>query len=168
MSSSCMLSQSSLVLRGRSSCPVAKVALARQSTDDTSKRVLERTAWRAYFVGAGPDERIVAEVATNVGGDHLTIYPVTRNEVLILAVRGIRRRAGAVVSSRRHGSLLCREWKAGFVPDSRGEDEGEGDEEAEVSLEGEEGSSRRSLEGGEKRTETRETETLEVLGGRNG
>lgn len=53
----------------------------------------------SYFVGAGPNEGIVAEVATDVGGDHLTIYAIPRNEVLILAGRSVRRRAGAVVSS---------------------------------------------------------------------
>lgn len=58
-----------------------------------------RAAWYSYFVGAGPNERVVAKVATNVGGDDLPVYTITRNEVLILAVRGIRRRAGAVVSS---------------------------------------------------------------------
>ena len=99
MSNSCRLLQSNLVLPGRSSCPVAEAALAGLSTDDTSKRGVARAVWRSYFVGSGPNERVVAEVATDVGGDHLTIYAITGNEILVLAVRSIRRRAGAVFSS---------------------------------------------------------------------
>jgi hypothetical protein len=49
---------------------------------------LDKLACFLVLVGARTDESIVTEIATDVGGDNLSVDAVSGNEVLVLAIEG--------------------------------------------------------------------------------
>lgn len=63
----------------------------------------------SYLVGSRPDERITAKVAADVGGDHFSVYAITRDEVDILTRRALLGvgLAARGFSSSCHGRVLC-------------------------------------------------------------